>query len=565
MLERRLRSSDLRAVVDDGGGAGKGGRKSVESIIAQTKLAGTRRRIKLPDDELAMYLVDRFGFDLLQSRELRYRLALRATDDELDQLHDYQNAAHSRGGRLARAKKIAERTWHPAKSWSRHFVRVLDFPVAFSGLPGAPKEADLLQVYPFRPLPDLREFQRELMDQAMDVLSGTRGANRGVLTMPTGAGKTRTAVESLLAWLIQQNERPAIMWVAQSEELCEQAVQAFREVWVDYGHRLSEVREGIQIARFWGNATMPEDSDIVVASIQKLYKVVSEESSEKRDELTELAGRIGAIVVDEAHRMQAKSYRDVLQFLGTDPTSSSPIPLLGLTATPFRSNSEETRHLAESFHGRLFTAASLGNDMVSALRQKRVLAEPDHVLLEYDGAEFAMDSNESFAHHYDQFNDFHPGFLREVGQSEERNRALLDCLLKLPAEWPTLFFGCTVEQAVAMALLLRRAGRPAEAVISDTRSATRRSLIEEFRAKRLSVLCNYGVLTTGFDAPQVRALVVGRPTTSRVLYEQMIGRGMRGPEFGGTERCTVVDVRDNIRFHGKLAFTQYSGYWTHEQ
>ena len=356
-----------------------------------------------------------------------------------------------------------------------------------------------------------------------------------------------------------------IVWIAQSEELCEQAVQAFREVWVDYGHRSSEVRKQIQIARFWGAASMPEDPNIVVASIQKLYKVVSEESSEKRDELAELATRIGAIVVDEAHRMQAKSYRDVLQFLGTDPVSPSQTPLLGLTATPFRSNDAETRRLAESFHGRLLAASSLGNDMVATLRQKRILAEPDHVVLKYDGAEFNMDEDESFAHHFEQFNDFHPGFLREVGQSEERNRALLDCLLELPAEWPTLFFGCTVEQAVAMALLLRRAGRSAEAITSDTRSATRRSLIEEFRAKRLSVLCNYGVLTTGFDAPQVRALVVGRPTTSRVLYEQMIGRGMRGPEFGGTDRCKVIDVRDNIRFHGELAFMRYSGYWARDE
>jgi superfamily II DNA or RNA helicase len=69
------------------------------------------------------------------------------------------------------------------------------------------------------------------------------------------------------------------------------------------------------------------------------------------------------------------------------------------------------------------------------------------------------------------------------------------------------------------------------------------------------------VLTTGFDAPKVQAIVIARPTVSPVLYEQMIGRGMRGPRFGGTERCLVVDVADNIQFGGQMAFTRYEEYW----
>jgi superfamily II DNA or RNA helicase len=99
-------------------------------------------------------------------------------------------------------------------------------------------------------------------------------------------------------------------------------------------------------------------------------------------------------------------------------------------------------------------------------------------------------------------------------------------------------------------------------ISGETRSATRRYLIEEFRGGKISVLCNYGVLTTGFDAPRVRALVIARPTASAVLYEQMIGRGMRGPTFGGTEECLVVDVADNIHFGGQLAFARYEEHWS---
>lgn len=569
VLSRRLHRADLRAVVNDlEGGPTRRRRKSVEWIVAQTENRSPRLRSRLPDDSLAQFLVDRCTLELLSSRVLRERLALRATDDELEHLHDYAGGARSRGGRQAKARKVAERRWEAGKSWPRHFVQVLDLPQVFAGLPGSPREPDMLEVSPFVPLPSLWAFQVELEDQALEVLNGREGVNRGVMTLPTGAGKTRTAVESLIAWRLSQRDRRVIFWIAQSQELCEQAVQAFREVWIDLGHRQSSVRHSLEVARLWGPAAVPADPDVVVASIQKLQAIVGDEGSNARQDLVTLIGRLGAVVVDEAHRMLAPSYSEVLGFLGVDlsTTSSSAVPLLGLTATPFRSDDRQTRQLADRFHGRLLAAGSLGDDMVGALRRQQVLSEPEHEVLDYDGPEFPMDGDQRFVEYFEQFDDFHPGFLREIGQSEDRNRALLDRLLELPAEWPTLFFGCTVEQAIAMAVLLRRAGRRAEAVTSDTRSATRRSLIEEFRDQRLSVLCNYGVLTTGFDAPKVRALVVGRPTTSRVLYEQMIGRGMRGPCFGGTATCTVIDVKDNIRFSGQLAFTVYSNYWmTHTQ
>jgi DNA repair protein RadD len=70
------------------------------------------------------------------------------------------------------------------------------------------------------------------------------------------------------------------------------------------------------------------------------------------------------------------------------------------------------------------------------------------------------------------------------------------------------------------------------------------------------------VLTTGFDAPKVGAVIIARPTTSPVLYEQMIGRGMRGPVNGGTTDCLVIDLVDNIeRFSGQMAYTRFSEYW----
>ena len=76
---------------------------------------------------------------------------------------------------------------------------------------------------------------------------------------------------------------------------------------------------------------------------------------------------------------------------------------------------------------------------------------------------------------------------------------------------------------------------------------------------------NYGVFREGFDAPKTRAIIVARPVYSPNLYFQMIGRGLRGPENGGNERCLVLDVRDNIEtFDRALAFSQLDWLWDHD-
>lgn len=98
-----------------------------------------------------------------------------------------------------------------------------------------------------------------------------------------------------------------------------------------------------------------------------------------------------------------------------------------------------------------------------------------------------------------------------------------------------------------MASLLRQQGVEAAFVSGGTRDVSRQKIIGDFKAGRTQVLCNCEVLTTGFDAPKVTHVVMARPTVSQVLYEQMVSRGLRGPTFGGTATCQVVDLEDNYR------------------
>ena len=86
--------------------------------------------------------------------------------------------------------------------------------------------------------------------------------------------------------------------------------------------------------------------------------------------------------------------------------------------------------------------------------------------------------------------------------------------------------------------------------------------IDDFRAGRVRVLTNYNVFTEGFDVPQVDAVFITRPTFSPNVYQQMIGRGLRGPLNGGKEEVLVVNVADNIANYGEdLAFYHFAHLW----
>ena len=84
-------------------------------------------------------------------------------------------------------------------------------------------------------------------------------------------------------------------------------------------------------------------------------------------------------------------------------------------------------------------------------------------------------------------------------------------------------------------------------VSGNTRDVTRRQVVAELKQGKIRGSCNCEVLTTGFDAPKVTHIVMARPTVSRVLYEQIVGRGLRGEKFGGTQRCTILNCEDNYK------------------
>jgi len=551
ILRQRLSPKALRKAVD----------RDIERIVMTSERVQGLYRSTMNEAELPEFLIDLYGVDLLQKKELRAALTSACTDAQLADLAAWGGDT-PQTKRAAQIEQIASRRWHPGKHWARHFASTFGFPKVYAGVVGTPGGPPYEDVEPHIPLPALHDYQRELVSKLHQVLSAAEGNNRTLLSLPTGAGKTRTVVEALLSWWGSQDDSKSfILWIAQSDELCEQAVQAFREVWVDCGGKGE--RKILRIHRFWGdsNALLEAYGDgVVVASIQKLFELIS--SDPGSEVLSQFADDTCAIVVDEAHHSVASSYTAVMETFGITfgRAPETPIPLIGLSATPYRGiNIEENRRLARRFFSQLLIPETLGDDPIGVLRERRILSLVDHRVLE-TGRHFEM--TEAEEQRYQRVGQIPESFLRKVGEDPQRNALLLQIIRDLPPDWPILFFGCSVEQASAMAVLLRRTRHTAAVITGETRRATRRHLIDEFRTGRIQVLCNYGVLTTGFDAPKVRAVVIARPTTSVVLYEQMIGRGMRGPLNGGTDTCTVIDLADNIsRFKGQMAYTRMIDVW----
>lgn len=188
-----------------------------------------------------------------------------------------------------------------------------------------------------------------------------------MLRLPTGAGKTRVAVEAVIRMVRERGIDAPILWIAQTEELCEQAVQSWKFVWSAVGPRQS-----LTVSRFWGgNDAAPVDGfpHLVVATDAKLDSRLSQDDYAW---LREAA----LVIVDEGHAALSERPTAVLRQLGLDQNRNrTDRPLVGLTATPFRSDEEETRRLVNRFGGvRLDEGVFDDQDPLVALQEIGVLA-----------------------------------------------------------------------------------------------------------------------------------------------------------------------------------------------
>jgi superfamily II DNA or RNA helicase len=379
-----------------------------------------------------------------------------------------------------------------------------------------------------------------------------------MVSLPTGAGKTRVTVEALVNAVRDQDvsTRVPLVWIAQTDELCEQAAETWTYVWRAIGPQLP-----MRLGRLWATNEVSEEPGVfqlVIATIDKLSSLGTRSGAEY-DWLREAS----VVVVDEAHASIAPSYTRVLEWLGRSSRvrSEDRKPLIGLTATPFRGTSaEQTERLAGRYgKNRLDRGAFRKQDPYEELQDMGVLAQVRHEIL--GGTDVHL--TESDLAEIEQTRRLPSAVAERLGADLTRTQRVVTSIASQPADWTMLAFAPSVENARVLAALLSHQGVPAMAVSADTESAARRHYIDEFKAGRIRVLTNYNVLTQGFDAPRVQAVYVARPTFSPNVYQQMIGRGLRGPKNGGSEEVLIVNVLDNFQKYGDLlAFNEFEYLWS---
>ena len=404
----------------------------------------------------------------------------------------------------------------------------------------------------------LHDYQRQVLHDLLVAVLPSRKSGQGrraVAHMPTGAGKTRVACHAAATILNQWSaEGKIVIWLASSEELCEQAAESLLEAWQNIGNR------DVALHRFWGSNSVPLGNlteGFLVAGLSKLYAVTGRQAGV----LAPLLPNIAGVFFDEAHQAIAPTYSRVTeQLVAHEP------PLIGLTATPGRTHGigDQDQRLAMMFNHKKIAIDPRGHENALAyLIRNHYLAEPDLQTIRVDTQTNLEEPSATVEYRSDDLQALgHDDIWRDAVVAVTRDA--------LRHHRRVITFCPSVACAISATETLISESLSAEYIIADTSSEERTDTIKRFRSDSSDpmALLNFGVLTTGFDAPKTSCVIVARPTNSLVLYSQMVGRAMRGPRSGGNRECTIYSLLGPTQraFHSIVSeFEHWEELWQTQQ
>jgi ATP-dependent helicase IRC3 len=348
----------------------------------------------------------------------------------------------------------------------------------------------------------LRDYQVEAKRAIIDAIG--RGVQRPAVQLPTGMGKT-----VLFADVAQEIGYPALV-IAHRDELLDQAADKFRQV--DPSVSVGKVKADQR--QWW--------TEVVTASIQTLGrpKGLAELEHVLRQRPFKLA------IVDEAHHSTADTYRATIALL-----SRYDVPILGVSATLERGDGSGLGGIYDELVYEKDIVWGIDNGYLSDIRALQV------TLKDLNLARVRVNRG-----------DFQDGAmaaaLHDAGAAEYAIKAFREHA----SDRKAIAFTPTVELATEFADKFNAAGISAACVSGETPRAERQRIYRALREGEIRVVANAMVLTEGFDEPSVDCIIVSRPTLSRPLFIQMIGRGLR--LFPGKPDCLVLDMvgaTDSVR------------------
>jgi len=377
----------------------------------------------------------------------------------------------------------------------------------------------------------LFDHQINAVNDISEYLSDEQG--KAMLHMPTGSGKTRTAVTYASEYL--RKNRTTVIWLASQEELCEQAFLEFKKAWSYLGNRK------IQIFRLWGKHKVPENflDGFIVIGLDKANGILN---SNHRFFTTLPKNQL--VIFDEAHQAIAPTYMRVTNVI-LNPLGSG--KLLGLSATPGRSllEIEKDEELTKYFNKNKVELKVDGySNPIDYLIDEGYLAKPNFEYL--DGLVEGELSDEEIIN-LGKSLEISTDLLKKLGRNESRNLKIIDkCHDLVKKHKRIIVFAASVEQSDALAAVMSSEGFNAVSVSSKSSPIDREKFINNYKNddNEPKIIFNFGILTQGFDAPKTSCVVIARPTKSLVLYSQMTGRALRGKKAEGNKNADIWTVMD---------------------
>ncbi|MCK6684719.1 MAG: DEAD/DEAH box helicase family protein [Thermoanaerobaculia bacterium] len=380
----------------------------------------------------------------------------------------------------------------------------------------------------------------------------------GLLVLPTGAGKTFTAVRFLCRHPLSDGYK--VLWLAHTHHLLEQALDSFgkRDVPADQMEVgwISEPKEHLRTRVVSGTpghsriAGVTKADDVVICTLQTAVRAYRENHASLRSFLEAASGKL-LVVFDEAHHAPAPSYTEFILALRRQAPN---MKLLGLTATPMYNDEKRAGWLGKLFPQRVIFAASAPKLIAASILAKPI-AIPCNTRFQpkFDPAEY-MRWRESYQ-------DVPETIITQLAKNRERNDLIWKTYVDRRGEFgKTIIFADRWFQCEYIREKLIANGVRAGAVYShidadpDSVEARNRrtkdensSVLAAFHADHLDVLVNVRMLTEGTDVPKVQTVFLTRQTTSPILLRQMVGRALRGPQFGGTPTANIVLFMDDWR------------------
>ncbi len=352
---------------------------------------------------------------------------------------------------------------------------------------------------------------REHQDDALLALQKMREDSKTIalLDHATGAGKTVTAITDAR----QLGGRT--LWLIHTRNLVSQTLMEFQRLWPE-----------VETGRYYGGAHETEAYN-VVGSIQSVAEHLDEFSPKE----------FAYLVIDEAHHAAAETYRRVLEYF-------RPAFVLGLTATSERADGQDLLELFRNCAHRLTLQEAVERGELVPIRCVRVETNVNLSKVRYNQVQYnRRDIEESIA-------------------IPARDRLIVDTYLQHVPGRKAVAFAVNVRHGEDLAKEFRRSGVAAASVSGRMANREREQHLREFAEGKLQILCACDILNEGWDCPAVEVLLMARPTLSRVVYLQQVGRGTRkAPD----KECLIVfDFVDNasrynqsLSLHRVLGMNQY--------